>query len=55
MVTQLGPFLRKPHLRYDWFTDATATVLYRRRMHDFEEMNNVFTPQAMARPTRFGQ
>ena len=55
MQTQLGPFLQKPHLQYDWFTDATATVLYRQRMHDFEEMHDVFTPQAMSRPTRFGQ
>ena len=55
MWTQLGPFLRKPHLRQVWSTNATETVLYRRRMQDFEEIHDVFTPQAMARPTRFGQ
>ena len=55
MPIQLNPCLKKPHISYHWFTDETASVLYRRRVQVLGEMYDTFTLQMMTRLTRLGQ
>ena len=51
----LGPFIRVPHLPYDWFTNEDKSLLFRRRVQDLEEMYDKFEPRTMDHATRFGQ
>jgi len=50
----LGPFIREPQVVYDWRTNTDATVLYRQRVQNGEEMHDVFAKDPSSCVTRHG-
>ena len=51
---RLGPFIREPHVSYDWRTNRDASALYRRRIQGVETMYDVFEKDPSSRVTRHG-
>ena len=51
----LGPFLREPHITYDWRTHDSADRLFRIRQQQPEPMYDVFEKDTSSVATRHGQ